>query len=164
MRIASVRRRALWVCFLAIDFLLAAALCEAWIRWFVPVKNICYLTDSELGVTFCPNQKTCGYVEPGYSNTLITNSAGFHDQERTTAKAPGIYRIEVYGDSMVQGYVVPAEATLTAALEKHLNSKGLPVTVEVLNMGSGDDGQPDRHVPEDRPQIQTRPGPVLLHG
>jgi hypothetical protein len=135
-----LRSLSAWTLFLGLDLVLASVICEVWIRCFIPVRDICYLTDPKLGVTFCPNQRTYGYVEPGYSNILVTNSAGLHDAERTLVKPPRTYRIEVYGDSMVQGYVVPVEATLTAVLERQLNSGRTDVKFEVLNIGTGDDG------------------------
>jgi hypothetical protein len=128
-----------WKCFLVIDILIALLLSEIWIRSFIPVKNICYITDDEIGVRFCPNQETYGYVEKGYSNVFKTNSLGFHDIERTPDKKKSVYRIHVYGDSMIQGFCVKMDETIPALLESLLNEKNLPVKFEVMNMAPGDD-------------------------
>lgn len=125
---------------LCIAGLIAGVIGELWIRAFVPAKNICYLSDPVIGAKFCPNQRTYGYVEKGYSNIFATNSLGFHDVERPRHKPPGTFRIQVYGDSMIQGYCVPLEKTIPRLLEKYLNDGSLPYRVEVLNMASGDDG------------------------
>ena len=46
---------------------------------FVPVKNVCWTLDHTLGPHRCADQRRTGYVEPGYSSVLETNSEGFHD-------------------------------------------------------------------------------------
>jgi len=130
----------LWIIFIVIDILIAVGISEVWIRLFIPAKNICYVSDPKIGPRFCPNQKTYGYVEKGYSNVLMTNGLGFHDYERAAEKLNNTYRIQIYGDSMIQGYCVPRESTIPILMERYLNSQGLPVKFEVFNMAPGDDG------------------------
>jgi len=60
--------------FVLIDCLIAFGISEGWIRLFIPVKNICYVIDDKIGVRFCPNQKTYGYVEKGYKSIFVTNN------------------------------------------------------------------------------------------
>ncbi len=130
----------LWVVFLLLDGLIAYGISEAWIREFVPVKNVCYFVDRKIGVRYCPNQRTYGHVEEGYSNILVTNSLGFHDIERTQAKDPGVFRIHMYGDSLVAGLGVQIEETIPSIVEKWLNEQSVPIKIEVLNMASGAEG------------------------
>lgn len=117
------------------------ALCvgELWVRSFIPVNNICWYIDNKIGARYCPNQRTYGYVEKGYSNIFITNSLGFHDIERTIEKEKGVYRIQIYGDSMVGGTQVKIDETVNAYVERYLNSLNLPYSVEVINMAAGDE-------------------------
>lgn len=136
----KIRKVSFWLIFIAIDFLIAAGISEVWIRYFIPTKNICYVSDPKIGPRFCPNQKTYGYVEKGYSNILMTNSLGFHDHERARGKPSDTYRIQIYGDSMIQGYCVPRDSTIPILMERYLNSQGLPLKFEVFNMAPGDDG------------------------
>lgn len=126
------------VLLLALDCVVAAGVCEVWVRAFVPVKNVCWTFDEVLGPHRCGDQVRIGYVEPGYRSTLRTNSQGFHDVERSPARPAGSYRIQVYGDSMIVGQSVSIGDTIPAALEWHLNELGLPLRFEVLNMASVD--------------------------
>jgi hypothetical protein len=126
--------------FLGLDFLLAGIIAELWTRNFIAVKNICYETDETIGVRFCPNQRTYGYVEKGYQNILETNSWGFHDQERRIERDPGTFRIQVYGDSMIQGYCVPTRETIPSQIEKFLKEQNPSCRVEVANLAPGEDG------------------------
>jgi len=126
--------------FLGLDFLLAGGIAELWTRNFIAVKNICYVIDETIGVRFCPNQRTYGYVEKGYQNILETNSLGFHDREWKVEKEPGTIRVQVYGDSMIQGYCVPTSETIPSLLEKYLREQKHPMIIEVANLAPGDDG------------------------
>lgn len=150
-----------WALFVLIDLFVAAAVAELWIRFFIPVKNICYLSDPKMGAVFCPDQKTYGYAEKGYANVLKTNRLGFHDVERTMEKAPGVFRIIVFGDSMIQGYCVPTEQTIPSLLERFLNADNLPLRFEVLNMAPGDDGTSAQVVAYEERGRAFRPDMVL---
>ena len=129
----------IWITFIAFDFLVAAGFSEIWVRLFVPTTNICYTTDDQIGVRFCPNQERYGYVENGYTSIFRTNSQGFHDIERKEVKASGVYRIHIYGDSMVQGKGLQIEDTIPSIIEEYLNSKHFENAFEVMNMASVDD-------------------------
>lgn len=61
------------------------------------------------------------------------NSLGQRDRERTLEKAPGTYRILVYGDSMTEAVQVDLEQTFPYLLEESLRKSGYQI--EVLNMG-----------------------------
>jgi hypothetical protein len=129
-----------WTLFVLLDCLIAFGISEGWIRLFVPVKNICYMIDAKIGVRFCPNQKTYGYVEKGYKSILVTNNLGFHDIDRNVEKSSGSYRIQMYGDSFVQGAGVDRAETVPSLVEKALNSKDSSMQFEVMNMATGEDG------------------------
>jgi hypothetical protein len=129
-----------WTLFLLIDCLIACGISEGWIRLFIPVKNICYVIDNKIGVRFCPNQKTYGYVEKGYTSILMTNNLGFHDIDRNFEKSPGRYRVQMYGDSFLQGTGVSRAETVPSLIEKALNAGASSMKFEVMNMASGEDG------------------------
>jgi hypothetical protein len=129
-----------WTLLLLIDSLIACGIAEAWIHFFIPVKNICYVIDNKIGVRFCPNQKTYGYVEKGYTSILVTNNLGFHDIDRSVEKSHGRYRVQMYGDSFVQGAGVSRADTVPSLVEKALNARASSIKFEVMNMASGEDG------------------------
>lgn len=122
-----------------LDIAIVAGVSEVWIRFLIPVKNVCYYHDPQLGDMFCPEQKTYGYVEPGYSNLLLNNSLGFHDIERSIKKKSGQTRIQVYGDSLTAALGVPIDKTIPSLLESFLNEGRNDSTVEVMNMASAED-------------------------
>lgn len=123
-----------------IDILIISIGCEVYARLFIPTMNICYDVSPELGVTFCPNQETYGYVEKDYVNIFRTNSRGFHDYEFVKEKDDSKVRIHIYGDSMVQGKGVPIDSTVPKIIERYLNAvKPGNNSYEVMNMASGDD-------------------------
>lgn len=69
-----------------------------------------------------------------FSVPIKLNSQGFHDVERAETKPPGITRIAVLGDSMVEALQVPLDRTATQLLEQALN-KSSDRRFEVLNFG-----------------------------
>ena len=127
------------------------------------VKNICYVTDETVGVRFCPSQKTYGYVEKGYQNILETNSWGLHDRERRIEKEPGTFRIQVYGDSMIQGYCVPTAETIPSLAERYLNEQNPPVRFEVANLAPADDGTSSQVMMYQKIGRQFRPDLVICY-
>src|SRR5262245_60045872 len=48
------------------------------------------------------------------------NGHGFRDVERTLEKPAGTYRIEVFGDSFIEGLQVPLERTMPSLMEARL--------------------------------------------
>lgn len=60
-----------------------------------------------------------------------TNSHGQRDRERTVQKPDGVKRILLLGDSVVEGYGLPEEDTLSSQLERLYPGE----SVEVLNFG-----------------------------
>jgi acetyltransferase AlgX (SGNH hydrolase-like protein) len=72
------------------------------------------------------------YRRREYTVEVVVNGHGLRDPERDPASAS--FRILAIGDSFVEGYSVPLEATLTQVLESRLDRPGCPV--EVLNGGT----------------------------
>lgn len=133
------KKYAAWALFLLLDVMIVAGIGELWVRMFIPVKNICYYVDQQIGVRYCPNQRTYGHVQENYSNIAVTNEYGFHDVERSKQKQDGIYRIQLYGDSMIAGMGVGIEETIPWLLEAYLNAHSGERRFEVLNMAAGTD-------------------------
>ncbi|HXI02701.1 MAG TPA: SGNH/GDSL hydrolase family protein [Candidatus Saccharimonadales bacterium] len=62
------------------------------------------------------------------------NSLGYRDYEHTLQKVPGVYRIEVIGDSVTKGLGTQEhEGTFPSVIERKLRESGTPN--EVLNFG-----------------------------
>lgn len=139
IRYAQYLKLLLWMCFLFFDILIACSIAEIWTRFFIPVQNICYYHDPQLGDMRCPNQKTYGYVEKGYSNILLTNSEGLHDIERSKQKKPKTLRIHIYGDSLISGVGVPVDKTIPSLVGTYLNKYNFPIPIESLNMATAED-------------------------
>lgn len=70
-----------------------------------------------------------------FSYTWENNSLGMRDRERSSGKKSDSFRILFLGDSMVQGWGVPLEKSMTALLEKSLNKPLRKKTIEVINAG-----------------------------
>jgi lysophospholipase L1-like esterase len=73
------------------------------------------------------------YRRREYTVEVSINSTGLRDPERPLAKPPGVYRILAVGDSMVEGYSVRMERTVSQSLEHSLAPR---CAVEVLNGGT----------------------------
>lgn len=129
----------LWSVLVAVDLVLVSGFCELLVRQFIPTMNVCYDVDGTIGVVFCPNQETYGYVENEYVNVFRTNSQGFHDREYPMEKSANTFRVHIYGDSMIQGKGVSIDDSLPKIIERQLLDSGLFPKLEVMNMASGDD-------------------------
>ena len=74
------------------------------------------------------------YRRREYTVEVAINAQGLRDRERRETVEAGSFRILALGDSFVEGYAVPLEATLTQVAESQLSRPGCPV--EVLNGGT----------------------------
>jgi len=74
------------------------------------------------------------YARREYHVEVAINALGQRDPERSYLKPPHVFRVLALGDSFIEGYSVPLEATLTQRLEAHLTTPGCPV--QVLNGGT----------------------------
>jgi lysophospholipase L1-like esterase len=71
---------------------------------------------------------------PRYGHTVSFNSFGMRDREHEVEKAPGDFRVLVMGDSFMEAFQVPFEASMPALLEQSL-AAGAARRVEVINAG-----------------------------
>lgn len=85
--------------------------------------------DPELGWTLKPD---VAGLEGGaaWETSLTTNADGFRDVPHPAAKAPGVYRVAVLGDSFVFGSGVVQDAVLTRRLAARLGPG-----FEIVNLG-----------------------------
>jgi len=65
------------------------------------------------------------------------NAAGFRDRPYPLAKASGVFRIAVLGDSIAMGYGVEREAAFPDLIDQTLSTLAPDARVEVLNFGVG---------------------------
>ncbi len=72
-----------------------------------------------------------------------TNSAGMRDREYSVAKAPGVFRVAVIGDSFTMGSGVAIEDVYHSRLERRLNADLDAPEFEFLNFGVGGYGLRD---------------------
>ncbi len=69
-----------------------------------------------------------------FSIDVAYNSEGWHDVEHSREKPPGTFRIVVLGDSFMEAYTAPLEASFARQLE-HLAGEAATQSVEVINLG-----------------------------
>src|SRR5206468_9773171 len=86
-----------------------------------------------------PRRAIFEYATDGYYlHKVAWNSCGFHDRERALAKPPGVFRVLLLGDSMLEGAEVEGTRTWRAVLEEILNLHAPPgQRVEVMAAGAG---------------------------
>jgi GDSL-like Lipase/Acylhydrolase family len=86
--------------------------------------------DPVLGWRDKPNARVV-FFRREYEEELRTNGQGLRDRERSYEGSA--FRVLALGDSFVEGYSVPFEATVTQVIEQDLNEPGCPF--EVINAG-----------------------------
>lgn len=96
-----------------------------------------------------------------FSVRYRTNGHGFHDRERSYEKPDGVYRIAVLGDSFMEAYVVPYEASFSARLAAELNRSG-DLEVETINLGVGGYGTVQEYLVQRRIARRYDPDLVLV--
>ena len=89
-----------------------------------------YWPDARLGWVLWPNTRGM-FTAEGRAYVSI-NAAGMRDRDHATAKASGVYRVAVVGDSYSEAMQVAAESTYWARRPAELGCRG---RVEVLNFG-----------------------------
>ena len=87
--------------------------------------------DAVLGFRHRPN-KAVTWRREGFSKTAF-NSDGLFEEVKPGAH-PGIYRVVVFGDSMVEGLQEPQDQGFVKLLEKELQGE-LPVKLQMVNCG-----------------------------
>jgi hypothetical protein len=92
----------------------------------------CSKPDVITGFVHLPNKHVTWTLE-GFSQDT-TNAIGFVDGNHQVAKPPGVWRIAVLGDSMVEALQVPQGKRFSNLLEQQLNAQH-PGKFEVMNFG-----------------------------
>jgi hypothetical protein len=110
---------------------------ELWFRLFYPQPT--YAVEyAPWGWRHIPGISFLHGAEQGreFVTKMHYNAQGLRDdREFSYAKPRGIYRVEVFGDSYVEGIEVPHEKNLCSMLERKLNMNGLSCRCEVMNFG-----------------------------
>jgi hypothetical protein len=117
---------------LAGSLVVATLLLEAFVRLAGQDAPAIWEPDPELGWRHIPGA-TLHWTSEGDGWVQI-NDLGLRDRRRELAKAPGVVRIAVFGDSMTEAVQVNLEQTFTYVLEERLRREKRPV--EVLNFGN----------------------------
>lgn len=115
--------------------------------------------DPNIGVALIPNKKV-HHNRGCFEGVVETNSFGMRDRERTLAKPPGVFRIALLGDSVIEAVHVKPEEVVNIQLEKLLRAKGY--NVEVLNFGVEGIGTTQELLIYEQKVRQFRPDLVLL--
>jgi hypothetical protein len=133
---------------------------EALVRFVIPTSTVAYRFDPEVGYLLQPNG-SFRWVSPDYDVQVRTNGAGFHDVEHLVAKPPGVYRVVVVGDSMVEALQVPVHQAFTRLLEERVRGwAGRPV--EVINLGVSGKGPAQYHRTLEKVGLAYRPDLVVV--
>ncbi len=109
-------------------------LCELLLRILGVSYPVYVWTDPVRGVAHIPGAKS--RVRSDGTRRIEINSDGWRGPETTLKPPAGTFRIALLGDSYIEAFEVPFEATLGELLEERLTAlRGTPV--EVLNFGHG---------------------------
>jgi GDSL-like Lipase/Acylhydrolase family len=128
-----VRRRPWWrICLETIVFLLLAiVLVEGFFAICRVGQGEFLQPDREMGCVHIPDKLVTWRLE-GYSNDYLS-SVGLRDTEHPVAKAAGVYRIALLGDSATEGLQVSMPDTYGKALERLLNDSLSNKTYQIGN-------------------------------
>jgi hypothetical protein len=144
----------------ALGLLLAVASLEVLVRVFVPVSDPLWVPDPVVGTKLAPRREGRS-VRPGlYDVRVRTNSQGFHDREHSFEKAPGVQRVAMLGDSMIEAIQVRREESVSALLENRLTRAG--VRAETINLGASGFGTAREYLMLEAYGLRYRPDVVLL--
>jgi lysophospholipase L1-like esterase len=117
---------------------IAAALLlgEGLVRFVSPIGPALLVTDPVVGKRFTPGFRGRVFVdEAGREVDLFINADGFPGPDRTRAKAKGLLRVAVIGDSMTAAVATEQSRRFVARLEEALAGALPGRPVEVLNFG-----------------------------
>ena len=99
-------------------------------------------------------------VTPQYRHRMSTNSKGFRGtREYALPKPPGVFRMVVLGDSVVNGYGVEDDETFCAVLERKLSKLR---QTEVLNLGVPGFGNAEELIQLENVGLEQQPDMVVL--
>lgn len=150
---------------LALGVLLSLAALEGWMR--LQPRRLFAEFDPTLGFRLEPGAEgeyrgvSLLAGNPHIRTPVKINALGIRGPERALAKAPGVRRLVVLGDSFVVALEVPYEETLTARLEaRAAAARGAPVEAFALGMTSY--GQAQEWLWLERTGVPLAPDVVLL--
>ena len=95
---------------------------ETWVRVFHPeardhaVPSGLIRMDADLGWSLTPGAEGI-HRSRHFTVTYVINSLGFRDEPRDVARAAGVWRILLYGDSQVFGWGIPLKERFSNRLE-----------------------------------------------
>src|SRR5437588_4465952 len=103
-------KRLISVCTLMIVGLtLGMAASELLVRAFVPLSDFLWQWDPLIRTKLIPGVRGRS-VKPGLYDVVVrVNSAGFRDKEHSIEKPPGVRRVALVGDSVVEALQMPFE-------------------------------------------------------
>jgi hypothetical protein len=104
-------------------------------EYFGPRTFVFKQFDPVLGLSLIPDK--AGIHRRCYDGYVSINSHGLRDAPRTLKKEAGVYRIGVFGDSLIEGLHVSPKQVSTRRLEAKLNHRASEKSWEVLNFSVG---------------------------
>ena len=120
----------------SVGILFALVMLEVGVRWMHLVPDRFWEPDPVLGARLTPGargwwtQEDREFVVP-----VQINQHGLRDVERDYAKAPGVFRVLILGDSFVEAMHVPLDATFPHVLQQQLNGTASGARIEVMGAG-----------------------------
>jgi hypothetical protein len=114
----------------------ALIMLEVGVRWMHLVPDRFWEPDPVLGARLIPGERGWWTQEDReFVVPIQINHHGLRDIERDYAKAPGVFRVLILGDSFVEAMHVPLDATFPRVLEQQLNNGAGGRRIEVLGAG-----------------------------
>lgn len=138
MQISGGKKFVFVVTSLVLTFLLLVGVGEVTLR-FLALFSTSYRSspfrryDPELGISLIPNKHVM-HERGCFHGEIKVNQWAMRDRDRVLEKSPGVFRIALLGDSLVEGPQVKADDVMNIRMEKLLQQKGYK-DVEVLNFG-----------------------------
>ena len=127
--------RVLSYCFILIMLLGFAELGSRIFESFGPRTFVFRQYDDTLGVSLVPN--VAGVHRHCFDGYVSINAYGMRDDTRQLHKPPGVLRIGLFGDSIVESVHVYPDQVASRRLETRLNREVCDGNCEVLNFGVG---------------------------
>src|SRR3989304_9665851 len=160
----QVGRRLLAGLFLAsFGVALALGALEVAVRVLHLVPARFWKPDALLGTVHVPGQTGWWTQEENEFRVPVhINSQGLRDVEHSVAKAPGVFRLLLLGDSYIEALQVPLDQTIGRQLEQRLNSSGGAQRYEVISMGVSGYGTASQYLYYRERGRNYRPDLVLL--
>lgn len=143
--------------------LFAVVMLELGVRWMHLVPDRFWEPDPVLGARLIPGERGWWTQEDReFVVPVQINRHGLRDIEREYAKAPGVFRVLILGDSFVEAMHVPLDATFPHVLERQLNGGARGGRIEVLGAGVSGYGTASELLYFEREGIRYHPDLVVL--